>query len=362
MDEDEAALQVAVDALGKNLELALPTDLLAAADQIKARWQEHDAIRGQRDALAPDVEEAKADCASLEAADRKSQKALEAIAVRAGVPAESELLRNIGKRCAARSQLLEEKTQTERSIADVSDGLSIAALRDQWAERDVDVLRGALSSAQEHSKQLEAELEVTILEQKTAQDALGQFAAESGINHAIAERESAAAAMQIAIERYVELTVARALITKAIEKVRNEQQDPLVSRAGELFAFTTRGEFAGIDTDIDDKGQPVVVGRRKTGSAVSVANMSDGTRDQLFLAFRLASLENYAASTEPLPFIADDILVHFDDERSAATLDLLAEFAKTNQVLLFTHHSRVRDDANRLEAKGLANIVEIERV
>ena len=66
MDEDEAALQVAVDALGKNLELALPTDLLAAADQIKARWQEHDAIRGQRDALAPDVEEAKADCASLE--------------------------------------------------------------------------------------------------------------------------------------------------------------------------------------------------------------------------------------------------------------------------------------------------------
>mgnify|MGYP003662544449 CR=1 FL=1 len=362
MDEDEAALQVAVDALGESLDLALPADLLAATDQIAARWQEHDAIRVQRVALAPDVEEIKADCALLETADRNSQKALETLAERAGIPAEVALLRDIEKRCAVRSQLMEEKAQAERSIANVSDGLSIAALRDQWAERDIDVLRGALSTAQEQSKQLETELEATILEQKTAQDALGQFAAESGVNHAIAERESAAAAMQIAIERYVELTVARALITKAIEKVRNEQQDPLVSRAGELFAFTTRGEFAGIDTDIDDKGQPVVVGRRKTGSAVSVANMSDGTRDQLFLAFRLASLENYAASTEPLPFIADDILVHFDDERSAATLDLLAEFAKTNQVLLFTHHSRVRDDANRLEAKGLANIVEIERV
>ncbi|ATW05803.1 YhaN family protein [Sphingorhabdus sp. YGSMI21] len=362
MDEDEAALQAAVDALGESLQLALPTDLLAATDQIAARWQEHDAIRVQRVALAPDVEEIKADCALLETADRSSQKALEALAERAGVPAEDAPLRDIERRCAARSQLMEEKVQAERSIADVSDGLSVTALRDQWAERDLDALRGALSAAQEQSKQFEAELEATILEQKTAQDALDQFAAESGVNHAIAERESAAAAMQIAIERYVELTVARALITKAIEKVRNEQQDPLVSRAGELFAFTTRGEFAGIDTDIDDKGQPVVVGRRKTGSAVSVANMSDGTRDQLFLAFRLASLEHYAASTEPLPFIADDILVHFDDERSAATLDLLAEFAKTNQVLLFTHHSRVRDDANRLEAKGLAKIVEIERV
>ena len=148
----------------------------------------------------------------------------------------------------------------------------------------------------------------------------------------------------------------------AIDRVRSEQQDPLVSRAGELFASTTRGEFSAIDTDIDDKGLPVVVGRRQSGAAVPVAAMSDGTRDQLFLAFRLASLENYSASTEPLPFVADDILVHFDDERSAATLDLLARFAETNQVLLFTHHKNVRDDARRLEAQGSATIVEIERL
>ncbi|MDP3674662.1 MAG: hypothetical protein Q8R44_06155 [Novosphingobium sp.] len=107
---------------------------------------------------------------------------------------------------------------------------------------------------------------------------------------------------------------------------------------------------------------PIVVGRRQSGAAVSVAAMSDGTRDQLFLAFRLASLENYAASTEPLPFIADDILVHFDDERGAATLDLLARFAETNQVLLFTHHKSVRNDARRLEKQGSATIVEIDRI
>ena len=39
--------------------------------------------------------------------------------------------------------------------------------------------------------------------------------------------------------------------------------------------------------------------------AQTVAAMSDGTRDQLFLAFRLASLENYAASTEPLRCSSD---------------------------------------------------------
>jgi uncharacterized protein YhaN len=54
--------------------------------------------------------------------------------------------------------------------------------------------------------------------------------------------------------------------------------------------------------------------------------MSDGTRDQLFVAFRLASLEGYGDSAEPLPFVADDILVHFDGPRAKASLGLLAEF------------------------------------
>ena len=88
--------------------------------------------------------------------------------------------------------------------------------------------------------------------------------------------------------------------------------------------------------------------------------MSDGTRDQLFLAFRLASLENYATATEPLPFIADDILVHFDDARTQATLELLASFGQSNQVLLFTHHRSVRDAGVALALEGGANIVELE--
>ncbi|MBY5413424.1 hypothetical protein HFO61_34045 [Rhizobium leguminosarum] len=103
--------------------------------------------------------------------------------------------------------------------------------------------------------------------------------------------DDAAARMHAAVEDMSTLR-SRALVTKAIDRIRSEQQDPLVSRAGELFAFTTR-EFAGIETDIDDKGVPVVVGRRQSGATVSVATMSDGTRDQLFLAFRLGAVENH---------------------------------------------------------------------
>ncbi|TAY41483.1 ATP-binding protein [Rhizobium leguminosarum] len=362
MDEDEATLKAAVLTLATSVDLVLPDDPLAATDQLAARWKEQDATRLQRVTLAPDVEDAKAECVAFETVDDEARAAVAALAASASVANEDDALLGIATRCAARARLLQEKDQVERSIADVSDGLGISELRTQWAGRDLDTLRGALVGAKERSEQLENEVEAAILAQKSAQDALDHYAAESAVNQAVAERESAAARMHAAVERYVDLTVARALVTKAIDRIRSEQQDPLVSRAGELFAFTTRGEFAGIETDIDDKGVPVVVGRRQSGATVSVATMSDGTRDQLFLAFRLASLENYAASTEPLPFVADDILVHFDDERSAATLDLLARFAETNQVLLFTHHKSVRDDALRLEEKGAAAIVEIGRL
>jgi uncharacterized protein YhaN len=87
--------------------------------------------------------------------------------------------------------------------------------------------------------------------------------------------------------------------------------------------------------------------------------MSDGERDQLFLAFRIASIEQYCAAAEPLPFIADDLLVHFDDDRGAAALGLLAELGKTTQVMLFTHHRHVKEDAEALAARNAATIIDL---
>lgn len=360
MDEDEAKLSEAVAALSADLALELPEDPAAAADQLMARWQTHDGIRQQRAALAPELQEAQANYIAFEAAERESQAAVQQLADRAGTAADDDALAAIAARCAARAEKILAMKQAERSLADVGDGHNAQSLSEQLEGRDLDALRGALEVAEDQRARLDEEIEAAIVAQKTAQDALDGFATESRVNEAVAARESAAARMQSAVERYIELNAARGLIAQAIDKIRSEQQDPLVRRAGELFALTTRGDFAGIETDIDDRGQPVVVGRRSSGERIPVATMSDGTRDQLYLAFRLASLENHAASTEPLPFVADDILVHFDDPRSEATLDLLAKFGETNQVLLFTHHERIRDAGRALEAEGRASVVELD--
>ncbi|NOQ45978.1 MAG: hypothetical protein GQ559_04795 [Desulfobulbaceae bacterium] len=60
-----------------------------------------------------------------------------------------------------------------------------------------------------------------------------------------------------------------------------------------------------------DRGEPILVGLRgeKDAALIDVEAMSTGTRDQLYLALRLATLKHRAESGHTMPFIVDDILV-----------------------------------------------------
>ena len=81
--------------------------------------------------------------------------------------------------------------------------------------------------------------------------------------------------------------------------------------------------------------------RSTTGTECPVEALSEGARDQLYLALRIAAVQAHAAQAEPLPFIADDLLVHFDDRRAAAAIALLTELGRSTQVILFTHHDHI---------------------
>lgn len=118
-----------------------------------------------------------------------------------------------------------------------------------------------------------------------------------------------------------------------------------------MFSLLTLGSFSGLRADYNDKDEAVLSGVRPSGKAVRVEGMSDGTRDQLYLSLRLASLERFLESNEPMPFIVDDVLIKFDDRRAEATLQALAVLAAKTQVVFFTHHARLVELAEHLGEK-----------
>jgi uncharacterized protein YhaN len=141
------------------------------------------------------------------------------------------------------------------------------------------------------------------------------------------------------VEQYARLRIASFVLKQAIERYREKNQAPILKRANSFFAQMTRGSFEGVRADFDDNGQPVLVGVRPGGKeVVGVEGMSEGTADQLYLVLRLAGLEEYLEQNEPIPFIVDDILIKFDDDRAVAALKALAQLSTRTQVIFFTHH------------------------
>jgi uncharacterized protein YhaN len=146
-------------------------------------------------------------------------------------------------------------------------------------------------------------------------------------------------------EQYVRLRLATTVLREAIERYREKNQGPVLKRASDLFADLTVGSFEGLRVEVNDQGKPMLVGVRPGKKEwVSVQEgMSDGTRDQLYLALRLASLETYLEKHPPVPFVVDDLLINFDDDRAVAALKALAQLAERTQVLFFTHHQHLVD-------------------
>lgn len=88
--------------------------------------------------------------------------------------------------------------------------------------------------------------------------------------------------------------------------------------------------------------------------------MSEGTRDQLYLALRLAALELHLAKAKTLPFVADDLFINFDDERSKAGLEALRDLSTKTQVLFLSHHDHLLPHVQHVFGAGV-NLVHLQR-
>ena len=141
--------------------------------------------------------------------------------------------------------------------------------------------------------------------------------------------------------RFIRLRLAAHFLRHQIERFREENQVPLLEKSGQVFKQMTCGAFNGLAAVFNNEDIPVMVGRRADGATVPVGGMSDGSRDQLYLALRLAAMDRYLEDYEPMPLILDDLLITFDNERTRAILPQLADLARRTQIFLFTHHEHL---------------------
>jgi uncharacterized protein YhaN len=258
-------------------------------------------------------------------------------------------LRAWQERQTLESRLAEE----ERRLLQLAGGMSLAEFEGLAGQVDADALPGRVQALGEELEEVNrriSELDQQVGEERTELQRMDGNAAAA---LKAEEAQTCLARMRRLAERFVRLRIAARVLEEEIERYRTEHQDPVLALAGAYFAELTLHSFAGLRTDVGDKGEPVIVGMRGNGHRVAVEGMSSGTRDQLFLALRLASLEHRLDRHPAIPFIVDDILVNFDDDRTLATLKALTRLAQNNQVILFTHHRQAVQAGTALDCQIL---------
>ncbi|MCB2145606.1 MAG: AAA family ATPase [Deltaproteobacteria bacterium] len=354
IDRDSAGFMSRVDAL---------VDALAPDLKAESRDRAAELLNGRLTHARKDesrhvglVERLEASRKELEDAERRlfECRALIESLCQAAHCADAGLLAETEKRARERQALVRALDDIQQQLRRLSAGATVDAFIGEASSLDADGIAPELQELGEATQALETERSALDQQIGALKARLEQMDGSSAAAMYAEKAERLLAGLESDVEKYARLKIASIILSRTVEQYREKHQGPLISRASELFCQMTLGAFSRLRADYDDKGNPVLVGIRPQGDAqVTVDGMSDGTADQLYLALRLASLEQYLEHNEPLPFVVDDILLRFDDERSLATLKVLGELSRKTQVIFFTHHRHLVELVEA-RASGLA--------
>ena len=151
-----------------------------------------------------------------------------------------------------------------------------------------------------------------------------------------------------AAEAWFGTELARQAVDRVRSKFERTCQPATLALASKYLARLTRGRYVNVWTPLGRRELRIDDDR---GNTLSVEQLSGGTREQLFLAVRMATVSELAQQGIELPMIFDDVLVNFDQIRTEAAVDALLDFAAENQqILFFTCHLHL---AHLFESRGV---------
>jgi uncharacterized protein YhaN len=145
---------------------------------------------------------------------------------------------------------------------------------------------------------------------------------------------------------------AASLASDAVDDVGTQfeqaNQPEMLAAAIPFLQKLTLGKYHHLWTPLGRKHLYVDV---DSGEALPAEKLSGGTREQLFLAIRLAMVKAFSNNGIELPMVLDDVTVNFDQQRSEAAVEALMGFTQSGQQLLvFTSHLHY---AQLFQARGV---------
>lgn len=272
-------------------------------------------------------------------------------ALRAGLRDRAELLEaanaedeaEVRHRAALSAELARLHSQIDALSDQVNIGLGLYA-DDLQVHKWLDELNQKRLTAHRDDvirRQQSIEEQIRSLHERRGQltEQLRQLAGDCRLADRLLELSIVDKKIEEALERWQLMAVGQRLLEAIRHKYEKERQPQTLQQASLYLARMTEGQYVRIWTPIDDD---VLRVDDAEGRCLPVEVLSRGTREQLFLALRLALVSSFTRRGIHLPLVLDDVLVNFDLRRANTTAKVLCQFAaEGHQILLFTCHEHI---------------------
>ncbi len=296
----------------------------------------------ERERLTRDRDRARREMASAREAWEKARSQLLNDWTDAGLvePCSLEALETMQQRAAKFEKLNQDIAETE-AVLRGRWGDEVPAASAELAENSVVVLEARLEDVASELKRTRDERETLANQRRDADRALEAMREVHDVNAAVQDRTDALEALFNKLEERYRLQLAKLILDQAYREASDGGQG-IEEMASTYFVELTDGAYSGLRISDEDPSKPGLVAVESARNEKTLDELSAGTRDQIWLALRLAGIVAAARET-PFPLLLDDSLVQFDDTRAKAALKLLHRISAQVQVILFTHHDHVAD-------------------
>jgi len=275
----------------------------------------------------------------------------------AGATTETEFL-EIVSRAERAAQLDQNIDQSTREIDLIRTTEDREEFEKELTGNDLNILQACANDLSEQLKTVEELRRTADGEEAVARGALKQLDGSSEVALLSEELSQKQSLLSSEIDRYMPVVYARHFLKSAVDRFEKENRPAMVATVSDLFRQMTGERY--VEFDRSGSGKQSLVVQRSDGAERTPEQLSTGTREQLYLAIRLAYVLHYCQQNEPLPIIIDDVLANFDQQRIRSTLKVLSDMSDKAQVLFFTCHRHLVDLAKET-LPGLTPI-ELERI
>jgi uncharacterized protein YhaN len=342
--EFESQVQRLVEGYTPEL-VSLPPD--AAAEQLSQRFQNAVRDRSEQKRLERELVELNDERETVLTKQKDAEWTLDELVRSVNVASVAEL--ELCENTVAKAHALDtELRRLEADLLEAAGGAPLESLIEQARGADRASVATRLAEAEEQLERAEEELHDAEREIGSLEKGLELYGDANAADLA-QEQAATAAEIRALTRRYAKLRLADVVLSREIERYREQNQGPVLRRASSLFSALTLERYSSLRVGLEDQTIRCV---RADGKEIEVPELSEGTSYQLYLALRLASLERHLEHNQALPLVLDDVLIHFDDARKAAAFRVLGELAGRVQILFFTHHAHELELAREAVPKG----------